>query len=155
MRVLHIASGKYLEALISSFYEDELANSVKESFYFDWEKEFEHDIYKITLVNDPRVLGLMSIQRIPGEQRIEIRLLESARENKGKHKQYDMIAGCLIATACQLSFENGFMGFVSLKPKTELIKLYVEKYNFSPMGNQLFVSGSISETLISKYLEND
>lgn len=155
MRVLHIASGKHLEALVSSFHEDELTNTVREGFYFDWEKEFEYDVFKITLVNDARILGLMSIQRIPREQRIEIRLLESARENKGKYKQYDMIAGCLIATACQLSFENGFMGFVSLKPKTELIRLYVEKYNFSPMGNQLFVSGSISEILIREYLEND
>lgn len=155
MRVLHIASGKYQEALISRFYEEELTNVVKERFDFDWEEEFEYEIYKIRLVNDARVLGLMSVQGISREQRIEIRLLESSRENVGAFKEYDRLAGCLIAFACKLSFKEGLEGFVSLRPKTELIKLYVEKYNFSPMGNQLFVSERTSEMLISEYLEND
>lgn len=155
MRVLHVASGKYSEALISRFYKEELTNIVKERFDFDWEQEAAYEMYKITLINDVCVMGLMSIQTIAQEQRVEIRLLESAKENKGRSKLYDLIAGCLIATACQLAFEHGFKGFVSLRPKTELIPHYIRKYNFSPMGNHLFVDGEVSTFLISEYLEND
>ncbi len=45
----------------------------------------------------------MSVEDIPVELRIEIRLIEVSKENIGHEKEYDRIAGCLIAFACHNS----------------------------------------------------
>jgi len=155
MRVLHVASGKYSEALVSLLHREELTEEVKTRFNFDWEREAAYRTYKITIVNDDCIMGLMSTLIIAKEYRVEIRLLESAQENVGRNKIYDRVAGCLIATACQLSFENRYDGFVSLVPKTELISHYTEKYHFYRMGGHLVIEGAVARNLIIEYLEND
>jgi len=58
---------------------------------------------------------------------------------KLKLKKVDRVAGCLLAFAIQLAFEKGYLGFTSLVPKTELIRLYVNKYGFSQFGRQLAI----------------
>jgi hypothetical protein len=78
--------------------------------------------------------------------------VESSNDNKGKEKKIDRIAGCLLAFAAKLAFEKGYLGFVSLIPKTELIELYVKKYGFIAYGNQLAIEKQASINLIDKYL---
>ncbi|CAL1518809.1 hypothetical protein [Chitinophaga sp. MM2321] len=155
MRVLHIAAGKYQEASVSLLQKGEWTGTLKKRFDFDWEKEEQYEVYKITVTGDNSIQGLMSLLTIAPELRLEIRLLESARENIGSAKVYDRIAGCLIAFACKLAFKRGFGGFVSLVPKTELIAHYIAKYNFFPQGKHLAIDGDASFTLITEYLEND
>jgi len=70
----------------------------------------------------------------------------------GKFKKYERVAGILIAFACKESFVSGFYGFVSLVPKTKLIKHYIEKYGFKQFGRHLAVEFESSEKLINKYL---
>lgn len=94
----------------------------------------------------------MAIEDIPKEYRIHIRLIENSNSNKGKGKEYDNIAGCLIAHICEIAFEKNYDGFVSLKPKSEIIGLYISKYGFKAMGNYLFTELNNSELLIEKYL---
>lgn len=65
--------------------------------------------------------------------------VEVAPHNKGEVKEYDTIAGCLIAYACRLSFINGenhfegYLAFDVLEEKKEdeikLMSLYSTKYN--------------------------
>ncbi|HEY8955205.1 hypothetical protein [Chitinophaga sp.] len=155
MRVLHIASGRYMEARITVLRREELTDTVGKRFDFDWRRELTFDVYKITFINDDYILGLISTQINLGERRFEIRLLELSRENVGAFKEYDRLAGCLIAFACKLSFKEGLDGFVSLIPKTVLISHYMKKYFFSPMGVQLYVEGEVAVALIMEYLEND
>ncbi len=88
----------------------------------------------------------------PKEYRIHVNLLEVSSENVGNKKQYRNIAGCLIAYCCRLSFERGYGGFVSLIPKTQLIRHYQEKYGFEQFGRQLAVHSATSERIIQKYL---
>lgn len=88
----------------------------------------------------------------PKEYRIHINLLEVSSENVGSKKQYRNIAGCLLAYCCRLSFEKGYNGFVSLIPKTQLIRHYQETYGFEQFGRQLAVYATGSERLIQKYL---
>ena len=97
----------------------------------------------------------MSLVVVRSEFRVEIRLLESAKPNVGIEKEYDRIAGCLIAFACRLAFKLGFGGFVSLVPKTELIRHYMTKYHLFQMGKHLATDGENSVNLIAAYLEND
>ena len=70
------------------------------------------------------ILGVISLIDYPEEYRVYLNLLEVGKPNRGKHKQIDSIAGCLIAFAASIAIKRGYFGFVSLEPKTALIELY-------------------------------
>ncbi len=124
-------------------------------FDFDWELEKEKDIYKIQIEETKLVVGLIALTDIPKELRIEINTIESSKENIGSKKIYDGIAGSLIAFACKLAFMRGYYGFVSLIPKTNLIKHYKEIYGFEQEGKHLYLHLANSEKLIRKYLNQN
>lgn len=94
----------------------------------------------------------MSLIDYKKELRIEIHLLEKSKENKGANKKIENIIGCLIAHACQISFDNGYDGFVSLIPKTEIVNHYIKAYGFRYFGQQLAIEIEASRALIAKYL---
>lgn len=156
MKILHKATNQLIRAVIEIVNQNDWI-TIKESeeFVFEWEKEKSFSVYKIRLANEDKILGLIAIEDIPKEYRIHIRLIENSNTNKGKLKEYDFIAGCLIAKACEESFDKNYGGFVSLKPKSEIVNLYIKKYGFQPMGQFLFIELQNSESLIHKYLENE
>ena len=121
-------------------------------FNFKWEEEGQHEVYLIRELNGSLPLGLMSFQGIPNEYRLHINLIESSKENVGKDKRYERVAGCLIAFAARLAFERKYDGFISLTPKSELIELYVAKYGLKKIGRQLAVFGPDALKIIDKYL---
>jgi len=153
MKLLYLKTQEEFEAEIAELEENDL-KWIKESkqFQFNWAKE--ENVFKLipSNIDDPEILGLISILNIPDEFRIHINLIESSNDNKGKNKQIDRVAGCLLAFAAQLSFEKGYLEFTSLLPKTELIKLYINKYGFSQFGRQLAVETKEAIKLIQKYL---
>ena len=155
MKVFHVPKRQFINAEISLVKARDLTGSFRKRFDFDWSKEENYDIYKITLAGQETILGLMSLHVIEPELRIEIRLLESAKENIGKKKMYDRVPGCLIAFACKLSFSQGFNGFISLNPKTVLVAHYIRKYRMYPMGKHLVTNIDNARALIQEYLEND
>ncbi|MBV7532844.1 hypothetical protein [Chitinophaga sp. sic0106] len=83
---------------------------------------------------------------------IEIKLLESARENIGINKKYRRVAGTLIAFACREAFRKGYYGAVFLVPKTKLIPYYIQKYGFKNVGRGLWLDMDASLGLIERYL---
>ncbi|MEM6687365.1 MAG: N-acetyltransferase, partial [Bacteroidota bacterium] len=86
------------------------------------------------------ILGLISLQRIPQEWRVHIRLLTVSFENKGKNKKYRNIAGNLITFAAQIAiFDYGELACVSLRPKTEIAQHYINTYNFMASGVTLSI----------------
>lgn len=121
-------------------------------FKFNWSTEKNYPIYKIRRRTEEEILGLISIIDIPSELRLEIHLLEISTDNIGKKKKVDRLAGCLIAHVCNLAFQKDYDGFVSLISKTEIEKIYKEKYGFIKQGNHLFTQLDNSESLINKYL---
>ncbi|MCD6065858.1 MAG: hypothetical protein K0S33_684 [Bacteroidetes bacterium] len=121
-------------------------------FEFNWEAESKKEVYKLQLEVTGEILGLMAIEDIPQEIRIDINALEASKDNVGPQKNYEGIAGCLIAFACRLASLNGYGGFVSLTPKTVLKKHYTEVYGFEPMGTKVCTYDENSEILIEKYL---
>lgn len=150
MFVVEHKTGKKEKVRISQLNSSELVKL--DSFDFDWSKETKFEVYKLSLISNEQVLGLLSIDRVIEELRIEIRLLEISIENIGKNKLYDRVAGILIAFACKESFKNGFYGFVSLIPKTKLIDHYQEKYGFQQFGRHLAIELQESEILMNRYL---
>ena len=123
-------------------------------FLFDWDEESKFEVYKIIISEEenPEIHGLISIIDTPEEMRVHINLVENSNENKGESKKYDWVAGCLLAFATKMAFENGYLGFTSLIPKTKLIGLYVNKYGFSQYGRQLAIEQDAALSLIQKYL---
>jgi hypothetical protein len=119
-----------------------------------WRKEKKYLVHKIRLKLEDEILGLIALEDIPKEYRIHIRLIENSNKNKGNKKEYDFVAGCLIARSCEIAFEKNYDGFVSLKPKSEIRGLYKNKYGFQNMGNLLYTELSNSEELIKKYLQD-
>lgn len=69
------------------------------------------------------VLGIMAVDRIGEEQRIEKKLLAVSEENRGSGKQFDRIAGSLIGYVAREAIrsfpENPFVYLTGAKNGTE------------------------------------
>jgi hypothetical protein len=156
MKVIHKESGELLEAVIEPVdNKDWKIIQNDDAFQFDWNFEKGQIVYKIRLESEEEILGLVSIEDIPQEFRIHVRLIEVNAKDVGKRKRYDYVAGCLFAFTCELSFQSDYEGYVSLQPKTELIGHYISKYGFQQLGKNLFIELQDSERLINKYLSDE
>jgi len=153
MYVEESKSNKDVKVTIELVLNLETENTSK--FGFDWSEEIEYEIYKLIIPKTGEILGLVSLDRVFEELRIEIRLLELSKSNIGASKKYEKVAGILIAHCCKQSFQNGFFGFVSLIPKTKLINHYKKEYGFQQFGKHLVVDLDKSELLMKKYLLNE
>lgn len=124
-----------------------------QNFKFDWKTESQNEVYKIYLLSgEDEILGLMSLIDYPDELRIHMNLIETAADQRGSIKTIDHIAGCLLAFDCEVAFARGYLGFLSLQPKTTLIDLYQNKYGFCQFGRLLAVEGTSAKLLIAKFL---
>jgi hypothetical protein len=156
MKILNKESGELLEAVIELVEnEDWSIIHNNDAFQFDWLKERKQIVHKIRLEVEQEILGLISIEDIPREFRIHVRLIEVNSKDTGRNKRFDHIAGCLFAFTCQLAFEKDYEGFVSLQSKTELEEHYMNKYGFQQFGRNLFVELGQSQSLINKYLNDE
>ncbi|EDP96176.1 N-acetyltransferase [Kordia algicida OT-1] len=112
----------------------------KKRYFFHWKDEKKFEVYKLRIINSTDILGLISLERIPNEWRVHIRLLTVSVENKGTHKTFDNIAGNLITFAAKIAIlEYAEMACVSLRPKTEIAKHYIEKYQMTATGITLSI----------------
>ena len=147
-------TGEKLKASVLQCTSEEVEQLDGSRFEFDWVFESSFTIFRLEILSSNEILGLMSIDLIPLELRLEIRLLELSKENVGSQRRFENVAGILIASACKISFKMGFFGFVSLIPKTQLIEHYKSRYGFEQYGRHLAVDMERSELLIKKYLED-
>lgn len=65
-------------------------------YFFDWKYEQSQEVYKLNIVGSSDILRLVSVERIPEEWRIHIRLITVSKENKGGDQDYENIAGNLV-----------------------------------------------------------
>ncbi len=157
MKLIDTSSGDLVEALILEIEPKDFQKVKKgKGFVFDWSVEEKHDVYKICLRGEEtKILGLLSLIDHPAELRIHISLIEVIKEQVGRGKTLDHIAGCLIGFACGIAFRKGYEGFVSLLPKTRLIDLYQEKYGFRQYGRLLALEHEQSKRVIDQYLGDE
>jgi len=156
MNLIDKKTGEKLDAVIEKVSKSDLKRIKKEKdFGFDWDLEADNLLYKVRLTKNKEILGIMSLIDYPNEFRIHINLIESSKKYRGKDKSILNIPRCLIAFTCKMAFKNGYEGFVSLTPKTELVKYYSETYGFLQFGTQMAVLAEISESLIQKYFGDE
>ncbi|SDE65201.1 hypothetical protein SAMN05216464_10899 [Mucilaginibacter pineti] len=123
-------------------------------FDFNWNKEKANSVYKLTGEGIQEPLGLISLIERPDDLAMEIRLIAVSKDNKGKERKYERIAGCMIAFACKEAFTVGYQGFICLKPKTLISDHYKEKYNLISTKLFLISEGKNSLDLIHKYYQD-
>lgn len=123
-----------------------------ERYFFKWKDEKSFKVYKLILKEKPDILGLISLDFIDTESRIEIRLLAVSIENRGKNKLYDRIVGCLIGFAARKAIlKYPKFPCISLVPKTELRTYYKDAYFMMEGGKSVFCDGINLIKLAMKY----
>jgi hypothetical protein len=103
--------------------------------------------------------GMLMLTTLLNGELLQMNNVEIAPGNFGYNKKYDLVAGCLIAYACLISFkfgQNEYRGFLSFESKTVLIGLYQRKYGATvALGQKMFFDDIAGKRLILKYLGVD
>jgi len=155
MYIIDTITGEHIPAAVSKIDLKEIALINKSKrFDFNWNAEKLNDVYKLAAEGISEPLGLMSLVDRPEDFATEIRLIAVSKDNKGKERRYDRIAGSMIAFACKESFAAGYNGFICLKPKTLIKDHYREKYNLQSTKLFLVSEGSNSLDLIKAYYQD-
>ncbi|MGB0932057.1 MAG: hypothetical protein ACPGVB_14835, partial [Chitinophagales bacterium] len=106
--------------------------------------------------DSPKTLEGLLMLTLVGEEMVYMDNVELAPHNYGSEGKYENVAGCLIAFACDKSFQLGqghYVGFLSFDSKTQLISLYQEKYGARiAMGYKMYIDDDRGAELIKKYL---
>ena len=124
----------------------------KARYFFNWKEEKNQELYKLVIKGQNDILGLVSIERIPIEWRIHIRLITVSLENKGEGKVFEKIAGNLIAFVSKIAVKDfGVLACVSLRPKSAIVQHYITKYNMNITGTTLSLEVPKIIDLIKKY----
>jgi hypothetical protein len=154
MEIYEIKSGLRKPVVIEKIEEKDFKVLTKRRFSFRWKSlKGEAEIYKLHIVKETDILGVMGLIDVPEDRRIEIKLLSNSKENQGRNKLYDRVAGCMIAYACSLASKK-YEGeaCVSLVPKTNLVKHYMQKYRMVIGGRQLLLEKERLNYINNKYL---
>ena len=156
MFLLNNNSGNRVEVVIEPLEKNDFEAIAQNKKFpkFNWKIEKNNMVFKLHSYESENILGLISLKYFEDENYIKINLIQSSKENVGKNKQYDRIAGCLIAYACRLSFIAGYGGCVALQPKTKIAKHYIQKYYFTIGGKHLYIELNNAEKLIEEYLND-
>jgi hypothetical protein len=138
MNIVEVSTGKIYPIEILPIENTEYKLLSKTRYFFDWKKERDQEIYKLVMTGKNDIQGLISVERIPSEWRIHIRLLTVSKENKGKGKIFDKIAGNLITHVAKIAVaEYGELACVSLRPKSSIAQHYIDKFNMNVTGMTL------------------
>ena len=155
MKIIDTSTGEKHSVEILPVEIDEFKTLRKDRYFFDWKIEKNQEVYKLQINGSSDILGLVSIERISQEWRIHIRLLTVSKENKGKGKKYDNIAGNLIVYVAKIAIrEYGELACVSLRPKSQIAQHYIDKYNMHITGMTLSIEVPEIISLINLY-DND
>jgi hypothetical protein len=152
MNIVEVLTGNICPIEVLPVTNTDFTSISKARYFFDWKEEKKEEVYKLVLKGQKDILGLVSIERIPSEWRIHIRLLTVSVENKGKEKQFDKITGNLMAYVAKIALlDFGQMACVSLRPKSSIAKHYMKKYNMNMTGMTLSLEVPEIVNLINKY----
>ena len=140
MVVIDTGTGASHKVEIEPVDDRDFASLTKARYFFDWRQEKEFEMYKLRIANTRDILGLVSVERIPEEWRLHIRLLTVSKENKGSSKKFENIAGNLLTFISKIAVrEYGELACVSLKPKGLIARHYIDKFGMNVTGLTLSI----------------
>ena len=155
MNIVEVSTGNIFPIDVLPVENTDYKVLTKSRFFFDWKEERVHEVYKLVVKGETDILGLISVERIPEEWRVHIRLLTVSKENKGSGKKFDKIAGNLITHAAKIAVaEFGEFACISLKPKSQIAQHYIDRYKMNITGITLSLEVPEILNLINLF-END
>ena len=131
----------------------------KDGWAFDWldaNRTNSKSIYCLQEIFTQRIHGL--IQLIEDDGMLIMELIELAPFNIGPRKEFDNVAGCLIAFGCResLKLNTAYKGYLTFVSKTSLVELYKSNYLATQtIGTRMYIDPKSGETLITKYLQDE
>ena len=156
MNIVEVSTGKIYPIEVLPVTTSDYRSLPKVRYSFSWKEEKNEEVYKLVIKGQEDILGLVSIERIPSEWRIHIRLITVSIENKGKVKIYEKIAGNLIAHVAKMAVEEfGEMACVSLRPKSSIAQHYITKYKMNVTGMTLSLEVPEILNLINQYDDDE
>lgn len=152
MDIVEVLTGKICPIEVLPVANTDYQSLSKTRYFFDWKKERKEEVYKLVVKGQNDILGLVSIERIPAEWRIHIRLLTVSKENSGKGKVFEKVAGNLIAYIAKLAVADfGELACLSLRPKSSIAQHYIDKYKMRVTGLTLSLEIPEIVNLINEY----
>ncbi|GLR15993.1 hypothetical protein [Portibacter lacus] len=152
MYIVDVKTQEHFDVDITSIESQDFKKITKKEYFFNWKLEKNYEINKLIRTDDSKILGLVSIERIPEEWRIHIRLLSVSVDNKGKQKSYERIVGNLLTFISKLAIkEFAELACVSLKPKSTIAQHYIKTYGMNVTGATLSLELPEILNLVKKY----
>lgn len=165
VKILKIEHGVLVDAKIN----EQKANlpSLHDGWRFNFEKHAKtknSTTFVLVTEEAPEIIEGCLIYKMLNDEEPYMAYIEIAPHNKGQNKKFDLVAGCLIAFACRLSFTYGkdhFKGWLAFDVQEEnkedekkLMLLYSKKYKAQRIENTttMIISPTNGEALIEKYL---
>lgn len=155
LRILNTKNRVWVECEIVLL-QKHLVPKKKEGWSFNWAKVFKDhssSIYALIEDKSDKIHGL--IQLISDDGMLIMELIELAPFNIGTNKEFENVAGCLIAFGCResLKLKTDYKGFLTFVSKTSLVQLYKTKYLATQtLGTRMYIDPNSGEKLINKYL---
>jgi hypothetical protein len=152
MNVVERLTGKVYQAEVVPVESADYKSLSKARYFFDWKTEKNREVYKLVVKGQKEILGLVSVERIPVEWRIHIRLLSVSKENKGSGGIFENIAGNLITHVAKIAVaEFAELACVSLIPKSLIAIHYINKYKMNVTGVTLSLEVPEIIDIINQY----
>ncbi len=153
MTITELRTGEKLTVAIRPVTAEDFKKITVKSYFFNWKKLKDQPLLlKLQVARSSDILGLIHLEDFPAESRIEIGLLAVSAENRGRGKQFEGIAGCLIAYAARMALARyGEYACISLVPKTKLKPYYIKKYKMTDAGWQIYLDGHSLRNLLKLY----
>ncbi len=155
MNILELNSGQKIECSIQRASIDLLPKK-EDGWSFNWVSaftKFKSEVYILIELSNNRVHGCLQLKNIEGMLIMEI--IELAPFNIGHKKEYDKVAGCLIAFSCReaIKLDSNYKGYLTFVSKSALISLYIDKYYATlSIGQRMYIDPIAGEKLINEYL---
>ncbi len=156
MNVIELSSGRKIECVIELAGKSTLPKK-KEGWSFNWSIAFMDTWSKVYILKESantRIHGCLQLRNIDGMLIMET--VELASFNIGLKKEYDKVAGCLIAFACReaIKIKSDYKGYLTFVSKTRLINWYKKKYYATQsIGQRMYIDPLAGEKLINEYLK--
>ena len=152
--IKEVASGREVRTEVIRVFSVHARQIKKGDWSFDWHGELNtpgREVYKLIARDEPdRIQGLLCVE--DAGDHVFAHLLESARPNRGKAKRYAGVPGNLMAYACQLAFDKGYLGFVVFVSKSALIAHYAETLKAQVLrGNRMVLDTAAARYLVDRY----
>jgi hypothetical protein len=149
-----VATGRELPTEVIRVLSVQRLQIKRKQWLFNWHAELDQpnrEVHKLIAVEDPTSIhGLICLEDL--HDHVFAHLLESASFNRGRGKKYTGVAANLMAYACQLSFDKGYLGYVSFLPKSALFDHYSQTLGAKALGShRMMIDTLAAKRLVDAY----